>query len=187
MSVIFSVPLQSIQHKAFIRFSSTTVVVQTVETQASFLSGCWWHFKLIRKNPHWFLERCNFGVGREAFGNWEQYNRRQDAERILSRPIDVEGNMVVSFHWVRLISLGPGLVCIWYFCISCSFALAKGLFKSSVPYSLALAYSTKVKSLIVLLTCFMHDTERTWLPWLIFICNNNFAGIMILNECCKIT
>lgn len=39
-------------------------------------------------------------------------------ERILSRPIHGEGNMIVFFHWVRLISLGPGLVCIWYFCIS---------------------------------------------------------------------
>lgn len=36
----------------------------------------------------------------------------QDAERILSRPVDGEGNMIVFSHWVRLISLGPGLVCI---------------------------------------------------------------------------
>lgn len=68
--------------------------------------------KLVRKKSHLFLERFNLKVWTEAFGNWEQYDRRQDDERILTRPIGGEENMTVFSHWVKLIILGPGLVCI---------------------------------------------------------------------------
>lgn len=57
-------------------------------------------------------------MGMQALGNWEQYDTRQDAERILNRPIDGEGTIIVFPHEVMLISFVPGLVCIWYFYIS---------------------------------------------------------------------
>lgn len=54
----------------------------------------------------------------QALGNWEQYDTRQDAERILNRPIDGEGTIVVFPHEVMLNKLcswaGLHLVFLYY-------------------------------------------------------------------------
>lgn len=72
----------------------------------------------LRKST--FLERFNLEVGMGTHGSCEQCDAEREVERLQNSmgKKNMGGKIIEFSHQIVFVSLIPGPVCIWYFCIS---------------------------------------------------------------------